>query len=164
MKERIDKFVTQLGQPLTDYLIDKITGAMEETSPVLSGFDLFNPDTHQEHFEVLVKHYGTSTTDDFKNVAKTLPLINTDSALSEYDSFMESFDASVEVLNEKLKKKVKDLVAAQKLKSSEVSCFVANNNPVSPEVYRLMHLDGSLALYPNIAKLFKLSLLIPPLT
>ena len=62
------------------------------------------------------------------------------------------------------KKKVKDLVAAQKLKSSEVSCFMANNKPISPEVYRLMHLDGSLALYPNIAKLFKLSLLIPPLT
>ena len=172
MKERIDKFVTQLGQPLTDDLIDKITGAVEETSPVLSGFDLFNQDcfdksteTRQEHFEVLVNHYGTSTTDDFENdVTKTLPLINADSALTEYDGFMESFDASVEVLNEKLKKKVKDLAAAQKLKSSEVSCFMANNKPVSPEVYRLMHLDGSLALYPNIAKLFKLSLLIPPST
>ena len=90
MKERIDKFARQLGQPLTDYLIDKITGAMEETSPVLSGFDLFNPDcfdksteTHKEHFEVLINHYGTSTTDDFENVTKTLPMINTDSALSE---------------------------------------------------------------------------------
>ena len=79
-------------------------------------------------------------TDNFENhVTKMLPLINADSALTEYDSFMESFDASVEVLNEKLKKKVKDLVAAQKLKSREVSCFVANNKPVSPEVYRLMH-------------------------
>ena len=110
VKERIDKFVTQLGQPLTNDLIDEITGAMEETSPVLSGFDLFNPDcfdksteTRQEHFEVLVNHYGTSTTDDFENdVTKMLPLSNYDSALTEYDGFMESFDASVEVLNEKL--------------------------------------------------------------
>ena len=100
VKERIDKFVIQLGQPLTNDLIDEITGAMEEASPVLSGFDLFNPDcfdksteTCQEYFEVLVNYYRTSTTDDFENdVTKTQPLINADSALTEYAGFMESFD------------------------------------------------------------------------
>ena len=43
-EEKINKFIEKVGQPLTQGLIEEITGAMEETSPVLAGFDLFNPD------------------------------------------------------------------------------------------------------------------------
>ena len=61
----ISLFITRTGQPMTTSLIAEINDAMEETSPVLSSFDLFNPvaiykddKTRRDYLKPLIEHYG----------------------------------------------------------------------------------------------------------
>ena len=91
---------------------------MKETSPVLSGFDLFNPDAvnksrenHMDLLKTLCDHYGTSINNSYKGQTTTAtPVINSVHAKSEFEDFMEAFDDAMSFLNEKLKKSAKQLV------------------------------------------------------
>ena len=63
---------------MIDHLIKEITDAMKETSPVLTAFDLFNPNSlnkstekHKQDLEVLCQHYGQVLIDDYEHVTVT---------------------------------------------------------------------------------------------
>ena len=97
---------------ITD-LIPEIMDAMEETSPVLSAFDLCNPDaiyknndTCNAFLKTLIDHYGQPITDRYENdTTTTIPVINTPQAKVEFEEFMVELDGAVTSLNKKLKKK-----------------------------------------------------------
>ena len=63
--------------------ITEVNDAMQETSPVLSAFDHFNPDavfkhdkSRKEFFNTLNDHYGQPKTDRFENDTVTgIPII-----------------------------------------------------------------------------------------
>ena len=96
----------------------EIKDAMKETSPVLSSFDLFNPeavDKSKENLTDLLKtlcdHYDTSINDSYEGQTTTAaPVINPVHATSKFEDFMEAFDHALSFLNEKLKKSAKQLV------------------------------------------------------
>ena len=93
---------------ITD-LIAEITDAMEETSPVLSAFDLFKPDAvykdndpRNDFLKILIDHYGQPTTDRYENhTTTTIPVINTPQAKVEFEEFTEELDGTVTPLNER---------------------------------------------------------------
>ena len=82
--EKINGFITTVAAPMIDHLIKEITDAMKETSPVLTAFDLFNPNSlnkstekHKQDLEVLCQHYGQVLIDDYENVTVTAePIVN----------------------------------------------------------------------------------------
>ena len=62
----INKFIAQVGDPLITDLIVEIEDVMKETSPVLSGFDLFNPEAldkskenRKDLLKILCDHFTT---------------------------------------------------------------------------------------------------------
>ena len=120
--QTIIRFITEVGEPLVKDLIIEIEDAMKETSPVLSGFDLFNPDAvdkskenRMDLLKTLCDHYGTSINDSYEGQTTTAaPVINPVHAKSEFEDFMEAFDDAVSFLNEKLKKSAKQLVGENK--------------------------------------------------
>ena len=107
-------FARKTGEPMITNLIAEVNDAMQETSPVLPAFDLFNPDavfkddkSQKEFFNTLTNHYGQPKTDRFENDTVTgMPIINSVQATIEYDDFMEEFNSAVATLNENLKKNV----------------------------------------------------------
>ena len=79
----ISLFITLTGQPMTTSLIAEINDAMEETSPALSSFDLFNPeviykdDTRRDYLKTLIEHYGECKSDNYENYKITaIPVIS----------------------------------------------------------------------------------------
>ena len=63
--DTIIEFVRKTGEPMITNLIAEVNDAMQETSPVLSAFDLFNPDavfkddkSRKAIFNTLTDHYG----------------------------------------------------------------------------------------------------------
>ena len=170
--DTIIEFVRKTGEPMITNLIAEVNDAMQETSPVLSAFDLFNPDavfkddkSRKEFFNTLTDHYGQPKTDRFENDTVTgIPIINSVQATIEYDDFMEEFDSAVATPNENLKKSVKQLVAAKQIKSEEVESYIRSHKPTSTDVYKFLAADGTLQNCSNIAILLKISLLIPPST
>ena len=153
-------------------LIAEITSAMEETSPVLSAFSLFNPDaiykdnnTGNAFLKTLIDHYGQPITDRYKNhTTTTIIVINTPQTKGKFKEFMEELDGAVMSLNKKLKKNINQLVTMQKLKSSGVGNYLQDSKITSIDVYKYLAVDGMLKNYSNMALLFKISLLIPPST
>ena len=115
--DTIIEFVRKTGEPIITNLIVEVNDTMQETSPVLSAFDLFNPGavfkddkSRKEFFNTLTFHYGQPKTDRFENDTVTgIPIINSVEATIEYDDFMEEFDSAVATLNENLKKKKQTL-------------------------------------------------------
>ena len=120
--QTIIRFITEVGEPFVKDLIIEIEDAMKETSPVLSGFDLFNPDAvdkskqnRMDLLKTLCDHYGTSINDSYEGQTTTAaPVINPVHAKSEFEDFMEAFDDAVSFLNEKFKKSAKQLVGENK--------------------------------------------------
>ena len=89
-------------------------------------------------------------------------MLNPVHAPCELEDFMEAFDDGRNVLDEKLKKSVKQLGCERNL--NEAKTFIETKNPTSTYVYNYLAADGSLKQFPNIATLFKTSLLIPQTT
>ena len=65
----ISTFITTTGQPVITSLIAEVKDAMHETSPVLSAFNLFNPDAvfkdvelRKEYFRILTNRFGQKQT------------------------------------------------------------------------------------------------------
>ena len=90
---------------------------MKETTPVLSGFDLFNPDAvdkskenRMDLLKTLCDHYGTSINDSYEGQTTAAPVINPVHTKSEFEDFMDAFNDAMSFLNEKLKKSAKQLV------------------------------------------------------
>ena len=115
--QTIIRFITEVGEPLVKDLIIEIEDAMKETSPVLSGFDMFNPDVvdkskenRMDLLKTLCDHYGTSINDSYEGQTT----INPAHAKSKFEDFMEAFDDAVSFLNEELKKSAKQLVRENK--------------------------------------------------
>ena len=115
--QTIIRFITEVGKPLVKDLIIEIEDAMKETSPVLSGFDLFNPDAvdkskenRMDLLKTLCDHYGTSINDSYEGQTTAAPVINPVHAKSEFEDFMDAFSDAMSFLNEKLKKSAKQLV------------------------------------------------------
>ena len=168
----ISLFITTTGQPMTTSLIAEINDAMEETSPVLSSFDLFNPEaiykddkTRRDYLKTLIEHYGECKSDNYENDKITaIPVINKVQAELEYNDFIEDFDAAVTTLNDKMKEDVKVLVNAKKLTSDQIDNYILSHKPLSTDIYKFLAADGTLKNFPNLASLFKISLLIPPST
>ena len=140
---------------------------MKETSPVLSSFDLFNPEAldkpkenRKDLLKTLCDHYGISVNDSYEGqVTTAIPVLNPVHAASEFEDFMEAFDDGVNFLNEKLKKSGKQLGSERNL--NEAKTFIETKKPTSTDVYKYLAADSSLKQFPNIATLFKTSLLIP---
>ena len=166
----INKFIAQVGYPLITDLIVEIEDAMKETSPVLSGFDLFNPETldksrenRKDLLKTLCDHDGISVNDSYEGqVTTAIPALNPVHAASELEDFIEAFDDGVNFLNEKLKKSAKQLCSERNLNEAKTS--IETKKPTSTDFYMYLASDGSLKQFPNIATLFKTSLLIPPTT
>ena len=80
----ISLFITTTGQPMTTSLIAEINDVMEETSPVLSSSDLFNPEAiykddkiRRDYLKTLIEHYGECKSDNYENDKITaIPVIN----------------------------------------------------------------------------------------
>ena len=146
----------------------EIKDAMKETSPVLSSFDLFNPeavDKSRENLTDLLKtlcdHYDTSINDSYEGQTTTAaPVINPVHATSKFEDFMKAFDHALSFLNEKLKKSAKQLVG----ENNDSETYIETKRTTSADVYKYLAADGSLKQFINIAALFKTSLLIPPTT
>ena len=172
VNDQIAKFVTNIGKPLVADLVLEINDAMKETSPVLTAFDLFNPDsldksleTRKEYLKTFCNHYGEPRTDDFEHHENTvLPVVNSLDALAELEGFIESMDEATMFLKEKVKKNVERLMNEGALKQVDVHHYTENEMPTACDVYKVLAADGSLKLYKNIATLFRISLLIPPST
>ena len=172
IEDHISHFLSTIGKPLVNDLMTEIEKAMDETSPVLSAFDLFNAEsldksfaTRKQHVTTLCQHYGHQITDSFNgqsNVA--FPIINEVETLSELDGFVETFDHTIKRLKEKEKKKVFEMVANSSLSSVEASSYIAEHTPTSADIFRNMCMDESLQVYPHLMHLFRISLLIPPST
>ena len=166
----ISLFITTTGQPMTTSLIAEINDAMEETSPVLSSFDLFNPEaiykddkTHRDYLKTFIEHYGECKSDNYENDKITaIPVINKGQAELEYNNFIK--DAAITTLNDKMKEDVKVLVNAKKLTSDQIDNYILSHKPLSTDIYKFLAADGTLKNFPNLASLFKISLLIPPST
>ena len=149
---KINQFIGSTGMRMITDLIAEITDAMEERSPVLSAFDLFNPDaiykdndTRNAFLKTLIDHYGQPITDRYENhTTTTIPVINTPQTKVEFEEFMEEFDGAVTSLNEKLKKNVNQLVNMQKLKSSGVDKYLQANKITSTDVYKYLAAGGTL--------------------
>ena len=170
--ENISLFITTTGQPMTTSLIAEINDAMEETSPVSSSFDLFNPETiykddktRRDYLKTLIEHYGECKSDNYENdKVMAIPVINKVQAELEHNDFIEDFDAAVATLNDKMKEDVKVLVNAKKLTSDQIDNYILSHKPLSTDIYKFLAADGTLKNFPNLASLFKISLLIPPST
>ena len=172
ISDYITNFLSTFGKPLVNDLMTEIEKAMEETSPVLSVFDLFNPEsldkshaTRKQYAVTLCEHYGRPLTDSFhgqSNVA--LPIINEVEALSELDGFAETFDHTVNLINEKEKQKVVKLVAEGALPSGNARSYLSEHIPTSADVYKIMSMDESPKIYKHLMHLYQISLLIPPST
>ena len=156
---------------ITD-LITEIMNAMEETSPMLSTFDLSNPDAiykdndiHNAFLKTMIDHYKQPITDRYENhTTRAIPVINTPQTKVEFEEFMEELDGAVTSLNKKFTKNVNQLVTMQKLKSSGVDNYLQVNIITSTDVYKYLSADGMWKNYSNMALLFKISLLIAPST
>ena len=125
---------------ITD-LIAEITDVMEETSPVLPAFDLFNPDvickdnTRNAFLKTLIDHYRQPITDHYENHTTTqIPVINTPQTKAKSKEFMEELDGAVTSSNEKLRKNINQPVTMQKLKSSGVNNYLQANKITSADV------------------------------
>ena len=69
----IEQFISDVGESLLVDLIAEIENAMKETTPVLSGFDLFYPEclekseqNRKELSQILINHYGYVKKDSFE--------------------------------------------------------------------------------------------------
>ena len=170
--EKINGFITTVAAPMIDHLIKEITDAMKETSPVLTAFDLFNPNSlnkstekHKQDLEVLCQHYGQVLIDDYENVTVTAePIVNNVEADSELYDFAQEFESINESLSEEVKLNANKLLLSGKIKSDEVSSYLINNAPTLEDIYKRFAAEGSLTTYPNLAHLFRICLLIPPST
>ena len=159
---KIDQFIGSTGIWMITDLIAEITDVMEETSPVLSAFDLFNPDvickdnnTRNAFLKTLIDHYRQPITDRYENhTTTTIPVINTPQTKAKSEEFMEELDGVVTSSNEKLKKNVNQPVTMQKLKSSGVNNYLQANKITSTDVYKYLAADGTLKNYSNMALLF----------
>ena len=138
---------------------------LKETSPVLSGFDLFNPEcldkseqNRKELSHILTNQILINTT------ITAVPVINLIHAASELEDFMEAFNDGVEHLSDKLNKQAKQLVEEGTL--TEPEHFVVEKKPTAADVYKYVAADGSLKQFTNkgTLSLFKMALLIPPMT
>ena len=81
-------------------------------------------------------------------------------ATSELKDFMEAFDNEIEYLSDKLKKQVKQLLEERIL--TEPENFVVEKKTAAA-IYKYMGANGSLKQFTNMATLFKMALLIPPM-
>ena len=170
VKNIISLFITTTGQPMTTSLIAEINNAMEETSPVLSLFNLFNTEatykddkTRQDYLKTLIEHYGESKSDNYENDKITaIPVINKVQAELEYNDLIKDFDTAVTTLNNKMKEDEKVLLNAKKLTSDQIDNYILSHKPLSTDISKFLAADGTLKNFPNLASLFKISLLIPP--
>ena len=143
----INRFITELGEPLLKDLIVEIEDPMKETSPVLSGFDLFNPDAvdkSKENPNDLLKtfcdHYGKSINDSYKGqTTMAASIINPVHATSEFEDFMEAFDDAVSFLNKKLKKSAKQLVGEY----NDAETYTETKRTTSADVYKYLAAKNS---------------------
>ena len=153
-----------LCEQLLADLTAEIEGTMKETLPVLSDFDLLNPeclDKSEQNrkglSEILINHYSYVKSDSLEDRAlSAVPVINPIHAFSELEDFMEAFDNRLEYLSDKLKKHVKQLVEEGIL--TEPENFVFGKKPTAVYVYKYMAADGFLKQFINIAILFKMDL------
>ena len=91
-------------------IVAKVNGTVQETSPVLSAFNLFNPDavfkdvkSWKDLFKTLTNHYSQVKTDHYENNTTTaIPIIDAVQVEVEYEDFMDEFDEVVLTLNDNL--------------------------------------------------------------
>ena len=153
---------------MTTSLIAKINDAMEETSPVLLSFDLFNPEaiykddkTRRDYLKTLIEHYGECKSNNYENDKITaIPVSNKVQAELEYNDFIEDFDAAVTTLYDKMKEDVK-VLNAKKVNVWSNWQLHSSHKPLSTYIYKFLAAYGTLKNFPNLASLFKISLLIP---
>ena len=131
VKNIISLVITTRGQPMTTSLIAEINDAMEETSPVLSSFNLFNPEAiykddktqrpYIKMIKTLIEHYGECKSDNYENDKITaIPVINKVQAEHEYNDFIKDLDVAVTTINDKMKEDVKVFDNAKKLTSDQI--------------------------------------------
>lgn len=91
-------------------IVAKVNGTVQETSPVLSAFNLFNPDavfkdikSWKDLFKTLTNHYSQVKMDHYENNTTTaIPIIDAVQVEVEYEDFMDEFDEAVLTLNDNL--------------------------------------------------------------
>ena len=109
--ELLNNFMNRVGDPFLSSLIDELQDAKNETWPVFSGFDLFNPmaadkslETRRKHLDTLLSHYGQVATDTFEGqTIAAAPLVNSEHARTEFLEFVESFEDAVYKRQEEIK-------------------------------------------------------------
>ena len=76
--------------------------------------------------------------------------------------FFERFDPSFVTLSNMVRNETRNLVKERKIKQSEVHNYTFEKAPTSGHVYKIMVVDESKQLYPNVMHLFRVRILIPP--
>ena len=149
----------------------EIEKALEETSQVLTAFDIFNPDsldksgsTKKSFVSALINYSGNHLTDTHEKDTNAAIIDEIKTKAEVEADFFESFDASFAKLSNMIKNEAWNLVKEGKIKHSKVHNYISENVITSGDVYEIIVVDGSNQLYPNMMHLCRVSLFLPPST
>ena len=164
----INAFIVNVADPFMRDLIKEVETAMDETSPILPAFELFSPrsqrgsqEEREEFLLTLCEYYGSLQSDVFNGEQVVSPaIVNLQEALIECYDFFELFDQTVYQEEER----VRNQARRECISTSEMAKYFEANKPNSADIYAALETSYSFSAFPNIRRLFRLSLLIPPST
>lgn len=136
----------------------------------IKAFDIFNlhiistPEEKEESIATLLKFYGQTQSSTFEgNETKADPITNRDSTDDDDVAyFFQEFESSKITAFENRNKAIKSLIKKKELKVEDAEQYKIDNPILSSDIYKIMIPNAH--LYPDIMKIFKISLLIPPST
>ena len=168
-QELLTKFLTETGYPFIEDLVEDISEALSEKDTVLPAFKVFYPnqlDTNRVNLlETLCDHYGKEIVDVFENEERVAAaVVITQGVTAESEDFFLEFDDINISLTDAVKTEARKKLDKREIKQDGVYIYINKHKPSSCDIYSVMCKNGSADRFPQIMKLFKLSLLIPPST
>ena len=166
----VTSFLARTGYSFMDDLIREISDALIEENPILLAFNVFNledqsNDYRQDQLNILSAHYGDNKIDNYENdVNRADALINAGEVTGEVELFFEEFHDSLGDLNSQLKRDARLKMAKGELTQNTMEDYLYQHRVTATNVYVTMSTKGCMGRVPNIMKLFKLALMIPPST
>ena len=133
-------------------------------------FDVFNTVDNSTKLQKadllkgLIQFYGNEQHSTFKNEENVAPPLFTFSGDvdSSINYFLADFELRLTQLKKEQNEKISIMIKEKKLMSNEIDSYRHHHSILSSDVYSRMY--GNSEQYPEMMKLFKLSLLITPST
>ena len=170
INDDISNYLINIGYPFVDDVIAEITGVVKENNPILVEFDAFNPEStssqlRKHQLQKLMDVYGNECIDTYENHSNiAAPIVSIPDSNAEMDGFLGEFDTVDIALKEEVKQLALRKLKAGTLTRDNMQLFIYENNPDAANVYQRMCVEGALLRYPNLMRVFRLALLIPPST